>query len=243
MYLNILLVQEQQEQQAEKQDGEIGLWAPLATQCCYCKFTTSLLSSPLRVLFASTHSCHENAKTCIKTSRLMDRAGLSASTAAHALLVLPWWLPQYCSFNCNSYLQYLILLYFIFPSGKKPQDASCNSASGKETAGMQEGGEEEADRRWAKFHLAAQCPDPAGVWTCQRWTWQEGWGGSKVLTRFSPAWPSSVSENKSFPSLWEWCKIPPSMVVSAHVKCISSLSAPLFIILQLTQSPGLEKVA
>lgn len=32
MYLNILLVQEQQGQQAEKRDGEIGLWAPLATQ-------------------------------------------------------------------------------------------------------------------------------------------------------------------------------------------------------------------
>lgn len=65
MYLNILLVQEQQGQQAEKQDGEIGLWAPLATQCCYCKFTTSLLSSPLRALFASTHTCPENANSVV----------------------------------------------------------------------------------------------------------------------------------------------------------------------------------
>lgn len=30
-----------------------------------------------------------------------------------------------------------------------------------------------------------------------------------VLSQFSPAWPSSASENnKSFPSLWGWCKIP-----------------------------------
>lgn len=65
MYLNILLVQEQQGQQAEKQDGEIGLWAPLATQCCYCKFTTSLLSSPLRALFASTHTCPESANSAV----------------------------------------------------------------------------------------------------------------------------------------------------------------------------------
>lgn len=65
MYLNILLVQEQQGQQAEKQDGEIGLWALLATQCCYCKFTTSLFSRPLRALFASTHTCPENTNTVI----------------------------------------------------------------------------------------------------------------------------------------------------------------------------------
>lgn len=168
----------------------------------------------------------------------MDRAGLSGSTAAHTLLVLPGWFPQYHSLNCNSYLKYPILLHFT-PNGQKTSGCFMQ-LSGKETAGIQMGGEEEANSTWPKFHLTAQCPATArGLQMSELSTARKLGGNSHMeLSQFSPAWPRR-KDYKSFPSFWGWCKIPHTHAgFSSHE--MHQLSAPHFT-LHLTQSPGLEK--
>lgn len=170
----------------------------------------------------------------------MDRAGLSASTAAHALLVLPWWFPQNHSFHCNRYLKYPILLYFT-PIGQNPQDVSCNSASGKETARIQAGGEEEANSTWPVCHLSALLLP--GVWTRQRWAWQEGWGGTASRCSFSLALLGPALRQRTtspFLPCGDGVRPPTLTVGSAHMKCIRLPSVP-HLTLHLNQSPGLEK--
>lgn len=197
MYLNILLVQEQQGQQAGKQDGEIGLWAPLAAQCCYCKFTTSLLSSPLRALFASTHTCPENANSVVsKPAQGQSRAvcfhcsSRSSGTAlmiSTILLISLQQLPQVPHFALfySHWAKNPRMLHATQPVEKKQQGSGWEGRR-KQT---------ECDQSSTSLLSALLM---AGIWTCQRWAWQEGCGETAtwcVCNQWSPAWPSSVSEN------------------------------------------------
>lgn len=125
--------------------------------------------------------------------------------------------------------------FILLPLGKKKknnqtQDASCNSASGKETAGIWVGGEE--------FHLTAQCPATArGLDIPEVSMARKLQGNSHVVCyQFSPALCQRTSP---FLPCGDGVRCPTSMVGSAHIKCIIFLSARHFI-LHLTQYPGLE---